>query len=97
MEEGETKRLRSVLAVKKTSDEDEDKIIEAYDDYPQSYEGYDDEGNKKRNLDVGNKEKDSYGTRIREDVTSSKDRGQPVKDSDAVSYTHLTLPTIYSV
>ena len=81
MEEGETKRLRSVLAVTKTLDEDEDKIIETYEDYPRSNEGYDDEGNKKRNLDVGT-EKDSYGTRIKEDVLSSKDRGQPVKDSD---------------
>jgi len=83
MDEKETKRLRSVIAVKKTSDEDEDKIIEAYDDYPQNNEGYDDEGIKKRNLDVGNKEKDLYDTGIREEATSSKDRGQLVKDSDA--------------
>ncbi|XP_020256722.1 pre-mRNA-splicing factor CWC22 homolog [Asparagus officinalis] len=71
--EGERKRLKSVVAVVKTSDNDEDKIINAYDDYPssRSYDGYD-KGGIERNLEAVDKRMDSYEIH----------RDPPVKDSD---------------
>lgn len=87
--EVETRRVKSVLAVTKTLDEDRDRIIKACDDYPSSRSNESQGiGNEKRNLEVGTMNKGSYDKRIRDEVNLSKDGvnlskdgERPIKDS----------------